>query len=111
MALTRDDLDLDTSPASVRVRRSTRRSESGTVRTDLPKTATSIRTAPRAGVRGPPCRGDGDEGDRLGVGVGLRFLRDKLGKRFSMGVVFHTGRDAVPFGERLWALPDSALGA
>ena len=43
--------------------------------------------------------------------VGLRFLRDKLGTRFSMGVVFHTGRDAVPFGDRLWALPYSALWA
>ena len=44
MALTRADLDLDTVPATVRVRRSTRRSESGTVRTDLPKTPASIRT-------------------------------------------------------------------
>jgi len=44
MALTRGDLNLDASPATVRVRRSTRRSESGTVRTDLPKTAASIRT-------------------------------------------------------------------
>ena len=43
--------------------------------------------------------------------VGLRFLRDNLGKRFSMGIVFHTGRDAVPFGDRLWALPYSALWA
>jgi integrase len=44
MALTRADLDLDASPAVVRVRRSVRRSESGTVRTDLPKTPASIRT-------------------------------------------------------------------
>ena len=44
MALTRADFDLDASPAVVRVRRSIRRSESGTVRTDLPKTAASIRT-------------------------------------------------------------------
>ena len=44
MALTRTDLDLDASPATVRVRRSVRRSESGTVRTDLPKTPASIRT-------------------------------------------------------------------
>jgi len=44
MALTRGDLDLDASPATVRVRRSVRRSESGTVRTDLPKTPASIRT-------------------------------------------------------------------
>ena len=44
MALTRADLDLDKVPATVRVRRSVRRSESGTVRTDLPKTPASIRT-------------------------------------------------------------------
>ena len=44
MALTRADFDLDASPAVVRVRRSIRRSESGTVRTDLPKAAASIRT-------------------------------------------------------------------
>jgi integrase len=44
MALTRSDLDLNASPATVRVRRSIRRSESGTIRTDLPKTPASIRT-------------------------------------------------------------------
>ena len=44
MALTRGDLDFDASPATVRVRRSIRCSESGTVRTDLPKTPASIRT-------------------------------------------------------------------
>lgn len=43
--------------------------------------------------------------------AGLTFLRDKLGKRFTMGVVFHTGTDALPFGDRLWALPYSALWA
>ena len=52
LALTRADIDLDAVPAVVRVRRSVRRSESGTIRTDLPKTAASIRTvslpAPRA---------------------------------------------------------------
>ncbi|WP_426565340.1 ATP-binding protein [Angustibacter sp. McL0619] len=40
---------------------------------------------------------------------GLTFLRDKLQDRFTLGVVLHTGRDAVPFGDRLWALPYSAL--
>lgn len=44
LALTRADVDLDAVPAVVRVRRSIRRSESGTIRTDLPKTAASIRT-------------------------------------------------------------------
>lgn len=43
--------------------------------------------------------------------TGLRFLRDKLGSRFAMGVVLHTGRKAVPFGDGLWALPYSALWA
>ncbi|WP_148046108.1 hypothetical protein [Nocardioides marmoriginsengisoli] len=40
---------------------------------------------------------------------GLTFLRDKLGSRFSLGVVFYTGTKPLPFGERLWALPYSAL--
>ena len=42
---------------------------------------------------------------------GLRFLRDRLGSRFAVGVVLHTGRKAVPFGDKLWALPYSALWA
>ena len=41
--------------------------------------------------------------------VGLRFLRDKAERRFSLGVVLYTGRTAVRFSERLWALPLSAL--
>ena len=40
---------------------------------------------------------------------GLAFLRDKLGDRFTLGVVLYTGREALPFGNRLWALPYSAL--
>lgn len=40
---------------------------------------------------------------------GLMFLRDKLKDRFTLGVVFHTGTEALPFGDRLWALPYSAL--
>lgn len=40
---------------------------------------------------------------------GLEFLRDKLGARFAMGVVLYTGREPLPFGDRLWALPYSAL--
>lgn len=42
---------------------------------------------------------------------GLAFLRDKLGPRFTMGVVLHTGPAALPFGDRLWALPFEALWA
>jgi predicted AAA+ superfamily ATPase len=40
---------------------------------------------------------------------GLTFLRDKLGDRFTLGVLLYTGHDPVPFGDRLWALPLSAL--
>ena len=42
---------------------------------------------------------------------GLRFLRDTLGSRFTMGFVLYTGRRAVPFGDRIWALssPDVDL--
>lgn len=40
---------------------------------------------------------------------GLQALRDKLGDRFSLGVLLYTGKDPLPFGERLWALPFSAL--
>lgn len=40
---------------------------------------------------------------------GLAFLRDKVGDRFAMGVVLYTGRQPLPFGDRLWALPYSAL--
>lgn len=40
---------------------------------------------------------------------GLAFLRDKLKDRFAMGVVLYTGIQPLPFGDRLWALPYSAL--
>ncbi len=40
---------------------------------------------------------------------GLRHLREKLGNRFRTGVVVHTGPETLPFGDRLWALPASAL--
>jgi uncharacterized protein len=40
---------------------------------------------------------------------GLRHLRDRLGERFGAGVVVHTGPDTLPFGDRLWAVPISAL--
>lgn len=36
---------------------------------------------------------------------GLEFLRDKVGDRFVAGIVLYTGDHAVPFGDRLWALP------
>ncbi len=40
---------------------------------------------------------------------GLAHLRDKLGARFTAGVVVHTGPDTLPFGDRLWAVPVSTL--
>ncbi|HEX5308682.1 MAG TPA: ATP-binding protein [Solirubrobacteraceae bacterium] len=41
--------------------------------------------------------------------TGLRYLRDKLGRRFKAGVVLHTGADTLPFGDRLAAVPVSGL--
>jgi integrase len=43
LALTRVDLDLDTVPARVMVRKAVRRSDTGQVRVDVPKTASSLR--------------------------------------------------------------------
>jgi predicted AAA+ superfamily ATPase len=40
---------------------------------------------------------------------GLAHLRERLGKRFKGGVVLNTGSQTLPFGDRLWALPVSAL--
>ncbi len=40
---------------------------------------------------------------------GLMFLRDQVGKRFTLGVVLYTGTTPLPFGDRLWALPYSSL--
>lgn len=46
---------------------------------------------------------------RSGDLAGLRQLRDKLGERFTCGVVLYTGERTLPFGERLWAVPLSGL--
>lgn len=40
---------------------------------------------------------------------GLRTLAESLGDRFRRGVVLYTGTASIPFGERLHALPISAL--
>lgn len=40
---------------------------------------------------------------------GLEYLRDRLGDRFIGGVVLYTGANTVPFGDRLSAVPISAL--
>lgn len=39
----------------------------------------------------------------------LAFLRDRLGDRFRCGVVLHTGKQQLGLGDRLYALPVSAL--
>ena len=39
----------------------------------------------------------------------LRHLQDKLGTRFKLGAVVHTGSEKLSFGKGLWALPVSAL--
>jgi predicted AAA+ superfamily ATPase len=40
---------------------------------------------------------------------GLEALREAAGKRFHRGVVLYAGREALPFGPGLWALPLGAL--
>ena len=42
---------------------------------------------------------------------GLRLLEEAVGPRLRCGVVLHAGRESIPFGPRLWALPVSALWA
>lgn len=39
----------------------------------------------------------------------LALLRDRLGARFTVGVVVHAGARSLPLGDRLWAVPVSAL--
>jgi hypothetical protein len=39
----------------------------------------------------------------------LALLRDRHGDRFSVGVVVHAGSLSAPLGERLWAVPVTAL--
>ena len=43
LALTRDDLEMDAIPARVKVRKAVRRTDTGQVRVDVPKTASSVR--------------------------------------------------------------------
>lgn len=37
--------------------------------------------------------------------AGIRDLADAVGDDLTCGIVLHTGRTAVPFGDRFWALP------
>ncbi len=39
----------------------------------------------------------------------LASLAERLGQRFTVGLVVHAGRHTLPLGERLWAVPVSAL--
>jgi predicted AAA+ superfamily ATPase len=41
----------------------------------------------------------------------LTKLRDRSAARFRAGVVIHTGRQTIPLGDRLWAIPISGLWA
>ena len=36
---------------------------------------------------------------------GLIHTRDNVGDRLAAGVVLYAGEGALPFGERLWAVP------
>ncbi len=40
---------------------------------------------------------------------GLRQFARLVGGRFAGGVLLHTGATSAPFGDRLWALPVTAL--
>lgn len=39
----------------------------------------------------------------------LALVRDRLGARFRTGLVVHAGAQTLPLGERIWAVPVSAL--
>ena len=41
--------------------------------------------------------------------TGLKLLKKHLGKKFIQGVLIHTGRETIPFGEDLHAVPVSTL--
>ncbi len=43
--------------------------------------------------------------------AGLRFLRDKLGPRFSAGVILYAGSNTLEIEERIWAVPLAGLWA
>lgn len=41
--------------------------------------------------------------------AGLRLLRDRLGKRFRLGLLLHLGPEAIPMGDRISAMPLTGL--
>jgi hypothetical protein len=40
---------------------------------------------------------------------GLRELQSLVGDRFKAGILLHAGKEPLPFGDRLWAMPFQAL--
>ena len=50
-----------------------------------------------------------DKYARIGIRMGELLKKEALGKRFICGVLLYGGREAVPFGPNLHALPISAL--
>ena len=40
---------------------------------------------------------------------GLRALQNSVGERLHRGIVLYSGQHVLPFGDRLWAVPLSAL--
>ena len=46
-----------------------------------------------------------------GTFSGLKALQELAGKRFRAGILLYTGKDMVPFGKKLAAIPVSALWA
>jgi hypothetical protein len=41
----------------------------------------------------------------------MRHLAERVGDRFHCGVVLHTGRASLPFGEKYFAVPIDSLWA
>ena len=54
-------------------------------------------------------RGEGNDIAGRGLGKHLRWLCERLGERFTAGVVLHLGQRASSFGDGIHALPVSAL--
>jgi len=40
---------------------------------------------------------------------GINYLKEKLRNKFLKGIVWHTGSQAIPFGENFFALPINSL--
>ena len=41
--------------------------------------------------------------------AGLRYLQQVAGDSFRAGIVLYTGKEVLPMGENLWAMPISTL--